>query len=82
VGDKHVLEQMLATGATLGGEQSGHIIFSGRVIIRYSCIESLAGVMIETKDHAAIRHHAEPSPTLYAQSFVHRALAKYEIELY
>jgi phosphoglucosamine mutase len=30
VGDKYVLEQMLSTGATLGGEQSGHIIFSGR----------------------------------------------------
>jgi phosphoglucosamine mutase len=30
VGDKYVLEQMLATGASLGGEQSGHIIFSGR----------------------------------------------------
>jgi phosphoglucosamine mutase len=26
VGDKYVLEQMLATGATLGGEQSGHVI--------------------------------------------------------
>jgi phosphoglucosamine mutase len=30
VGDKYVLEQMLATNAPLGGEQSGHIIFSGR----------------------------------------------------
>ncbi len=30
VGDKYVLEQMLAIGASLGGEQSGHIIFSGR----------------------------------------------------
>jgi phosphoglucosamine mutase len=30
VGDKYVLEQMLATKAALGGEQSGHIIFSGR----------------------------------------------------
>jgi phosphoglucosamine mutase len=30
VGDKYVLEQMVATGASLGGEQSGHIIFSGR----------------------------------------------------
>ena len=27
VGDKYVLEQMLKTGAALGGEQSGHIIF-------------------------------------------------------
>ena len=30
VGDKYVLEEMKATGASLGGEQSGHIIFSGR----------------------------------------------------
>src|SRR4030088_1579759 len=30
VGDKYVLEQMIATGAALGGEQSGHIIFIGR----------------------------------------------------
>ena len=30
VGDKYVLEQMNSTGAALGGEQSGHIIFSGR----------------------------------------------------
>jgi len=27
VGDKYVLEEMMKTGATLGGEQSGHIIF-------------------------------------------------------
>jgi phosphoglucosamine mutase len=27
VGDKYVLEEMLKMGATLGGEQSGHIIF-------------------------------------------------------
>ena len=27
VGDKYVLEQMIETGATLGGEQSGHILF-------------------------------------------------------
>ena len=27
VGDKYVLQQMLKTGATLGGEQSGHILF-------------------------------------------------------
>lgn len=27
VGDKYVLEQMMASGALLGGEQSGHVIF-------------------------------------------------------
>ncbi len=30
VGDRYVLERMLATGATMGGEQSGHIIFLDR----------------------------------------------------
>ena len=28
VGDKHVMEEMLARGIALGGEQSGHVIFS------------------------------------------------------
>jgi phosphoglucosamine mutase len=27
VGDKHVLREMLSSGATIGGEQSGHLIF-------------------------------------------------------
>ncbi|HLI78271.1 MAG TPA: phosphoglucosamine mutase [Acidobacteriaceae bacterium] len=30
VGDKYVLEEMQKTGATLGGEQSGHILFPGK----------------------------------------------------
>jgi phosphoglucosamine mutase len=30
VGDKYVIEEMQKTGAVLGGEQSGHIIFSDR----------------------------------------------------
>jgi phosphoglucosamine mutase len=30
VGDKYVLEQMQKTGASLGGEQSGHILFTGK----------------------------------------------------
>jgi phosphoglucosamine mutase len=28
VGDKYVMEEMLARGLSLGGEQSGHIIFA------------------------------------------------------
>src|SRR5204862_5139881 len=28
VGDKYVMEEMIARGLSLGGEQSGHIIFS------------------------------------------------------
>jgi phosphoglucosamine mutase len=30
VGDRYVLERMLSTGATMGGEQSGHVIFLDR----------------------------------------------------
>ena len=30
VGDKYVLQQMQDTGASLGGEQSGHILFTGK----------------------------------------------------
>ena len=32
VGDKHVMEEMLARGLVLGGEQSGHVIFSEHLL--------------------------------------------------
>ena len=33
VGDKYVLEELLKTGASLGGEQSGHVIFPFRSLV-------------------------------------------------
>jgi len=33
VGDKYVLEKLLETGASIGGEQSGHIIFPGKSLV-------------------------------------------------
>lgn len=33
VGDKYVLEELLSTGASLGGEQSGHIIFPQQSLV-------------------------------------------------
>jgi len=130
VGDKYVLDELLKVGGSLGGEQSGHIIFpeislagdgmitalevlrviaeqniglgalagaytrypqvtlnvrvsrkppfdavppikeainaveremagGGRLIVRYSGTENLARVMIEGRDEATIRNHAE-----------------------
>src|SRR5262245_14514324 len=130
VGDKYVLDELLKGGGSLGGEQSGHIIFPelslagcgmitalevlrvvaeritrlgdlagaytpcpqvtinvrvsrkppfdtvppikqaigaiekemagrGRLLVRYSGTENLARVMVEGRDEAAIRNHAE-----------------------
>jgi phosphoglucosamine mutase len=33
VGDKYVLEELLKTGASIGGEQSGHIIFPEKSLV-------------------------------------------------
>ncbi len=32
VGDKYVMEEMLARGLALGGEQSGHVIFARHLV--------------------------------------------------
>ena len=43
VGDKYVLEKMTETGAALGGEQSGHIIFSRSIDDRGRIADGAAG---------------------------------------
>jgi phosphoglucosamine mutase len=42
VGDKYVLEELLRRGASLGGEQSGHIIFPGLSLAGDGLITSLS----------------------------------------
>ena len=50
VGDKYVAEAMASTGAALGGEQSGHVIFSGFMPTGDGLLTSLQvlGVMADT----------------------------------
>lgn len=50
VGDKYVLEEMLRTGATLGGEQSGHVILTEYATTGDGMLTALqlAGIMKET----------------------------------
>jgi len=55
VGDRYVLEEMLRTGANLGGEQSGHVIFLDDATtgdglltaLKIACIVSLQGPLDE-----------------------------------
>ncbi|HEU4595400.1 MAG TPA: phosphoglucosamine mutase, partial [Pyrinomonadaceae bacterium] len=50
VGDKYVLEELLRTGASVGGEQSGHIIFPGLSLAGDGLVTAIAllRVMRET----------------------------------
>jgi phosphoglucosamine mutase len=50
VGDRYVLERMLATGARVGGEQSGHVIFLDRTTTGDGLVTAieLANVMLES----------------------------------
>jgi len=53
VGDRYVLERMRETGATLGGEQSGHVIFLQHATTGDGLLTAvqIINVMMETGEH-------------------------------
>jgi phosphoglucosamine mutase len=69
VGDRYVLERMLETGITLGGEQSGHVIFLNHATTGDGLLTAvqIANVMLETGrglDELAGRFHRYPQVLL------------------
>jgi phosphoglucosamine mutase len=65
VGDRYVAEAMRATGALIGGEQSGHIIFSERTTTGdglITMLEILALWLHHQKPFSEIAHPFEPYP--------------------
>lgn len=69
VGDRYVLERMLETGITLGGEQSGHVIFLDHATTGDGMLTAvqIANVMLEagrSLDELASRFHRYPQVLL------------------
>jgi phosphoglucosamine mutase len=69
VGDRYVLERMLEAGITLGGEQSGHVIFLDHATTGDGMLTAVqvANVMLETGrrlDELASRFHRYPQVLL------------------
>jgi len=65
VGDRYVAEAMRATGALIGGEQSGHIIFRERATTGdglITMLETLALWLQYQKPFSEIAHPFEPYP--------------------
>ena len=60
VGDKYVFENMMENGYRLGGEQSGHIIFSKHATTGDGILTSLKimEVLLETDKKAVLEHPA------------------------
>lgn len=58
VGDRNVLEMMLETGMTLGGEQSGHIIFLSHMTTGDGELSALQLMQIICQKHAPLRQLA------------------------
>ena len=54
VGDKYVLDELLRSGATLGGEQSGHIIFPRLSLAGDGMITTLCLLRAMTEDNRTL----------------------------
>lgn len=59
VGDKYVLEELLRSGASLGGEQSGHIIFPELSLAGDGLITTLALLRAMTEEARALHELTE-----------------------
>ncbi|HVG28684.1 MAG TPA: phosphoglucosamine mutase [Pyrinomonadaceae bacterium] len=80
VGDKYVLEELLLTGATLGGEQSGHIIFP-RVSLAGDGIITTLFLLRALQDSQQPLHALTEGFTRYPQTLVNvRVAAKRPFE--
>jgi phosphoglucosamine mutase len=69
VGDKYVLEELLLTGATLGGEQSGHIIFP-RVTLAGDGLITTLFLLRALQDSQQPLHRLTKGFTRYPQTLV------------
>jgi len=59
VGDKYVLEELVRLGASLGGEQSGHIIFPNLSLAGDGLITTLCVLRAMTEESKAVHELAE-----------------------
>lgn len=69
VGDRYVLEKMLEKGYNLGGEQSGHVIFSDYNRTGDGILTSLMILKILSEKHILLGEAAS-IVTIYPASFV------------
>jgi phosphoglucosamine mutase len=69
VGDKYVLEELLRTGASLGGEQSGHIIFP-RVSLAGDGLITTLSLLRAMRDFQQTLAHLVAGFTRYPQTLV------------
>ena len=60
VGDRYVLERMLETGARVGGEQSGHVIFLDHATTGDGLVTALQLLNVLLESGRPVEEHAEP----------------------